>query len=82
MRHARVPARLFEPLAWALARLVAFLEGVAFWAAATFPVVHLTAIAFYAQDALSGTVLVGLAAVNAAAILAGHRHNRLEDDRT
>lgn len=81
MRHAGVPGGLFQPLARALARLVAVLEGVAFWAAATFPFVHLAAVAMYAQDALSGTVLVGLAAMNAVAIVLGHRHNRLGGDR-
>jgi hypothetical protein len=30
MRHAMVPGRLFEPLGWALGRLLALVEGVAF----------------------------------------------------
>ena len=81
MRYAIVPGELFEPLGWVLARLVALLEGVAFWAAATFPFVHVAAVVLYARESLSGTALVLLVALNAVAIVAGHRYNRDRADK-
>ncbi len=78
MRHAEADRGLLGPERGVVARLVAVLEGVAFWAAATFPFVHLGAVVLYARGTLPGTVLVALAAVHAAAIVAGHRHNRAD----
>ena len=69
-----VPGRLFEPLGWALGRLLALVEGVAFWAAATFPFVHVAAGLLYVQETISAPTLVTLALINAAAIVVGHRH--------
>ena len=74
MRHAMVPGRLFEPLGWALGRLVTLVEGVAFWAAATFPFVHVAAGLLYVRESIPASTLVALALINAAAIVVGHRH--------
>ena len=76
MRYAIVPGELFEPLGWVLARLVALLEGVAFWAAAAFPFVHAAAGLLYVRESISTSVLVGLALLHATAIVVGHRYNR------
>jgi len=66
------------PVSGVVARLLALVEGVAFWTAATFPFAHVGAVLLYARGSLSDTMLVGLLAVHVAAIVAGHRHNRLE----
>jgi hypothetical protein len=76
MRHATGPGRLFEPLGRAVGRLTGFVEGVAFWAAATFPFVHLAAALLYVQESISSSGLVALAVLNAAAIVVGHRYKR------
>ena len=76
MRHATVTDRLFDPLGWALGRLLAVVEGVAFWAAAAFPFVHAAAGLLYMRESISTSVLIGLALVHAAAIVVGHRYNR------
>jgi hypothetical protein len=75
MRHATVTGRLFEPFSWALGRLLTVVEGMAFWAAATFPVVHAAAGLLYVYGTLRTEVLVGLALVHATAIVVGHRYN-------
>ena len=74
MRHTMVPGRLSEPLGRALGRLVAFVEGVAFWAAATFPFVHVAAGLLYVRESVPASTLVLLGLVNATAIVIGHRH--------
>ena len=76
MRHATVTGRLFEPLGWALGRLLAVVEWVAFWTAAAFPFVHAAAGLLYVQESISTSVLVGLALAHATAIVVGHRYNR------
>jgi hypothetical protein len=81
MRHAEVSGRLVEPLGRAVGRLLAFVEGVAFWAAATFPLVHVAAGLLYVQETIRTEGLVGLALVHAAAIVVGHRYNRDGGDR-
>lgn len=75
MRHATVSGRLSEPFGWALGRLLAFVEGVAFWAAAAFPFVHVAAVGLYVRGSLSETTLAVLVVLHAAAIVAGHRHD-------
>ncbi|PSP67902.1 hypothetical protein BRC85_04385 [Halobacteriales archaeon QS_1_69_70] len=75
MRHATVTGRLFEPIGWALGRLLAVLEAGAFWAAATFPVLHAPAGLLYVRESISTSVLVGLALLHAIAIVVGHRYN-------
>ena len=69
-----VPGRLSEPLGRALDRLVAFVEGVAFWTTATFPFVHIAAGLLYVHESVPASTLVLLGLVNAAAIVVGHRH--------
>jgi hypothetical protein len=76
MRHATFPGVLFEPIGRALGRLLAFVEGVAFWAAAMFPFVHVGAGLLYVQDSIRTEAFVGLALLNAAAIVVGHRYDR------
>ena len=76
MRYAIVPGGLFEPLGWAFTQLVALLEAVAFWTAATFPLVHVVAVVLYVRESLPGTALLLLVGLNAVAIVAGHRYNR------
>ena len=78
MNHATVSGRLFGPLGWALGRLLAVVEGVAFWAAATFPLVHAAAGLLSVHEPIRAEVLVGLALVHATAIFVGHRYNRGE----
>ena len=76
MRHATVTGRLLEPLGWALGRLLAVVEGVAFWAAAAFSLVHAAAGLLYVRESISTSVFVGLALLHATAIVVGHRYNR------
>jgi hypothetical protein len=75
MGHATVSGRLVEPLGRALSRFLTFVEGVAFWAAATFPFVHVAAGLLAVQGTIRTEVLVGLALGHAAAIVVGHRYN-------
>ena len=75
MRHVTLSGRLFEPLGWALGRLLAVVEGVAFWAAAAFPFVHVAAGLLAVQETIRTEVLVGLALGHAAAIVVGHRYD-------
>ena len=74
MRHVTVTGRLFEPLGWALGRLLAVVEGVAFWAAAAFPFVHAAAGLLYVRESIWMEVLIGLALVHVTAIIVGHRY--------
>ena len=76
MGYATVSGRLFEPLGWALGRLLAVVEGVAFWTAVTFPLVHAAAGLLYVRETIWTEVLLGLALVHAAAIVVGHQYNR------
>ena len=76
MRHATVTGRLFEPLGWALGRLLAVVEGMAFWAAAAFPFVHAAAGLLYVRESITTSLLLGLALLHATAIVVGHRYNR------
>jgi hypothetical protein len=69
-----VPGRLFGPLGLALGRLVAFVEAVAFWAAATFPFVYVAAGLLYVRESIPASALVLLGLVNAVAVVVGHRH--------
>ena len=69
-----VPGRLSEPLGRTLGRLVAFVEGVAFWAAATFPFVHVAAGLLYVRESVPASTPVVLGLINAAAIVVGYRH--------
>jgi len=78
MRHIMAPSRLFEPLGLALGRLVAFVEGVAFWAAAMFPFVYVAAGLLYVRESVPASTPVLLGLVNAAAIVVGHRHSYKE----
>ncbi|MCY4729863.1 hypothetical protein KY092_04735 [Natronomonas gomsonensis] len=74
MRHATVPRRLFEPLRAATGVLLSLVEGVAFWAAAVFPLVYVAAILLYDAGVVSETELVVLVALNAVSVLVGHQH--------
>ena len=69
-----VPGRLSGPPSRALGRLVAFVEGVAFWATATFPFVHVAAGLLYVHESVPASTLILLGLVNAIAIVVGHRH--------
>jgi hypothetical protein len=74
MRHATVPHRLSEPLRAAIGTILALVEGVAFWAAAVFPLVYVVALLLYDAGIVSEAELVGLVALNAVSILVGHHH--------
>ena len=81
MRHTMVPGRPFEPLGRALGRLLALVEGVAFRAAATFPLVHVAAGLLYVHESVPASTLVLLGLINAAVVVVGHRHG-YEEVRT
>ena len=72
--HAMVPGRPFEPLGRALGRLLALVEGVASWAAATFPFAHAAAGLLYVRELVPASTLVLLGLVNAVVVVVGHRH--------
>ena len=74
MRHATVPRRLSEPLRAATGALLTIVEGVAFWAAAVFPLVYVVAVLLYDAGIISEAELVGLVALNAVSIVVGHQH--------
>ncbi|WP_178915038.1 hypothetical protein [Natronomonas gomsonensis] len=74
MRHATVPRRLFEPLRAATGTLLTIVEGMAFWAAAVFPLVYVVAVLLYDAGVVSETELVALVALNAVSIVVGHQH--------
>lgn len=76
MRHARTTGGFPTVLRWVFAHLVAFVEATAFWVAATSPFAHIAAYLLYVRDAVSGTALLGLVALNAVAIVIGHHHDR------
>ena len=47
---------------------------MAFWAAATFPFVHVAAGLLYVHESVPPSTLVLLGLVNAAVVVVGHRH--------
>jgi hypothetical protein len=74
MRHATVPRRLFEPFRAVTGLLVSLIEGVAFWAAAAFPLAYVPVFLLYDTGVVSEIELVVLVALNAASVLIGHQH--------
>ena len=60
----------------AIGRVVAAVEGIAFWTAVTLPALYGPALALYAAEALSGTALAGLVGTHVLALVVGHRYNR------
>ena len=74
-------AQPLGPVVRLLGRVVTLLEGMAFWTAAVFPFVHLSAFLLHARGSLGGTTVALLVAVNLVAIVAGHRYDGSRGDR-